>query len=174
MGFPDDDMYGVDVVIPDVSWLVKNRARIRGIFLTHGHEDHIGALPYVMDQLSAPIYATRLTAGLVELKLQERGLADKTKIHIIKPGDRLQAGCFSVEPIHVNHSIADSVAYAILTPAGTGGPDRGFQDRCDAAAGRNDGSDPVRRIGPGGGTGPAHGFHQRGTARVYGFRVPGV
>ncbi len=118
MGFPDDDMYGVDVVIPDVSWLVKNRARIRGIFLTHGHEDHIGALPYVMDQLSAPIYATRLTAGLVELKLQERGLADKTKIHIIKPGDRLQAGCFSVEPIHVNHSIADSVAYAIRTPAG--------------------------------------------------------
>ncbi len=119
MGFPDDQMYGVDVVIPDVSWLVQNKSRLRGIFLTHGHEDHIGALPYVMDKVSAPIYTTRLTAGLAELKLQERGLLDKTKIITVDPGQTVTAGCFKVEFIHVNHSIADSVAFAITTPVGT-------------------------------------------------------
>ena len=119
MGFPDDDMYGVDVVIPDVSWLVQNKGRIRGIFLTHGHEDHIGALPYVMDKIKAPIYTTRLTAGLVELKLQEHGLLEKTKIVTVNAGETVTAGCFSVEFIHVNHSIADSVAFAIKTPIGT-------------------------------------------------------
>jgi len=119
MGFPDDEMYGVDVVIPDVSWLVKNKSRLRGIFLTHGHEDHIGALPYVMDKVNAPIYTTCLTAGLVELKLQERGLLDKTKIVTVNPGETVSAGCFKVEFIHVNHSIADAVAFAITTPIGT-------------------------------------------------------
>ena len=120
MGFPDDDMYGVDVVIPDVSYLAKNKSRIRGIFLTHGHEDHIGALPYVMDRMiKTPIYATRLTAGLVQLKLQERGLLDKVKIVTVEPGETIAAGCFQVEFIHVNHSIADSVAFAIKTPIGT-------------------------------------------------------
>ena len=119
MGFPDDDMYGVDVVIPDVSYLVKNKSRIRGIFLTHGHEDHIGALPYVMDRINPPIYTTRLTAGLVQLKLQERGLLDKTKIVTVEAGETVSAGCFQVEFIHVNHSIADSVAFAVKTPVGT-------------------------------------------------------
>ena len=119
MGFPDDDMYGVDVVIPDVSYLVKNKSRIRGVFLTHGHEDHIGALPYVMDRINPPIYTTRLTAGLVQLKLQERGLLDKTKIVTVEAGETISAGCFKVEFIHVNHSIADSVAFAIKTPIGT-------------------------------------------------------
>ena len=119
MGFPDDDMYGVDVVIPDVSWLVQNKNRLRGIFITHGHEDHIGALPYVMDRLNAPIYATRLSAGLIELKLQEHGLLEKTKIVTVEAGETITAGCFRVEFIHVNHSIADSVAFAIKTPIGT-------------------------------------------------------
>ena len=118
MGFPDDEMYGVDVVIPDVSWLVKNKGRLRGIFLTHGHEDHIGALPYLMDKLNAPIYTTRLTAGLVELKLQEHDLLEKTRIVTVAPGESVTAGCFGVEFIHVNHSIADSVAFAITTPIG--------------------------------------------------------
>ena len=119
MGFPDDDMYGVGVVIPDVSWLVQNKSRLRGIFITHGHEDHIGALPYVMDRLNAPIYATRLSAGLIELKLQEHGLLEKTKIVTVEAGETITAGCFRVEFIHVNHSIADSVAFAIKTPIGT-------------------------------------------------------
>ena len=118
MGFPDDDMYGIDVVIPDVSWLVQNKSRIRGIMITHGHEDHIGALPYVADKLGAPIYATRLTAGLINLKLQERGLADKIKVIVVNAGDTVQLGCFAVELIHVNHSIPDSVALAIKTPLG--------------------------------------------------------
>ena len=79
MGFPDDEMYGVDVVIPDVTWLEKNKSRLRGIFLTHGHEDHIGALPYILERVSAPVYATRLTVGLAELKLREHDLLDKVK-----------------------------------------------------------------------------------------------
>ncbi len=86
MGFPDDDMYGIDVVIPDISYLIKNQDRIRGIFLTHGHEDHIGAIPYVMRTLSAPIYATRMTAGLVRLKLEEHRLLDKVKLVTCEAG----------------------------------------------------------------------------------------
>ena len=119
MGFPDEDMYGVDVVIPDVSYLEQNRKRIRGLVLTHGHEDHIGAIPYVLEELGFPtIYATRLTAGLVELKLEERGLLSKAKIVTLEAGDTFDAGVFSVELIHVNHSIADSVALSIRTPLG--------------------------------------------------------
>jgi ribonuclease J len=112
-------MYGIDVVIPDVSYLIKNQNKIRGIFLTHGHEDHIGALPYVLRDISAPIYATRMTAGLVELKLEEHGLLEKTKIVTCEAGDTIFAGKFSVEFIHINHSIADAVAFAITTPVGT-------------------------------------------------------
>lgn len=118
LGFPDEEMYGVDIVIPDISYLVQNKHRIRAIVLTHGHEDHIGALPYVMDQLHAPLYATRLTAGLIEVKLEEHGLLEKTKIITMESGQSFKAGCFSVELIHVNHSIADSVSLAITTPIG--------------------------------------------------------
>ena len=118
MGFPDDDMYGIDVVIPDVSYLIKNQSKIRGIFITHGHEDHIGALPYVLRSINAPIYTTRMTAGLIQLKLEEHRLLDKTKIVTCKAGDVVKAGSFSVEFIHVNHSIADAVAFAIKCPVG--------------------------------------------------------
>ena len=119
MGFPDDDMYGIDVVIPDISYLMKNQEKIRGIFLTHGHEDHIGALPYVLRSLNAPIYATRMSAGLIRLKLEEHRLLDKTKIITCEAGDVIKAGKFTVEFIHVNHSIADAVAFAIKCPLGT-------------------------------------------------------
>ena len=119
MGFPDDDMYGIDVVIPDVSYLIKNQNKVRGIFITHGHEDHIGALPYVLRSLNAPIYATRMSAGLIRLKLEEHRLLDKTKIITCEAGDVIKAGKFTVEFIHVNHSIADAVAFAIKCPVGT-------------------------------------------------------
>ena len=118
MGFPDVDMYGIDVVIPDISYLEANANRIRGIFLTHGHEDHIGAVPYVMQKINPPIYTTRLTAALVQLKLDEHRL-DKVKMHTVNAGETVKAGCFSVEFIHINHSIADAVAFAIHTPIGT-------------------------------------------------------
>ena len=119
MGFPDDDMYGIDVVIPDFSYLIKNKDRIRGIFLTHGHEDHIGSIPYLLRDINVPIYATRMTAGLVKLKLEEHRLLDKTKLITCEAGDVVKAGKFSVEFIHVNHSIADAVAFAIKSPVGT-------------------------------------------------------
>ncbi|MGN8875519.1 ribonuclease J [Pseudoflavonifractor sp. HCP28S3_F10] len=119
MGFPDNDMYGIDVVIPDFTYLIKNQDKIRGIFLTHGHEDHIGSIPYLLRSINAPIYATRMTAGLVQLKLEEHRLMDKTKLITCEAGEVVKAGRFSVEFIHVNHSIADAVAFAIKTPVGT-------------------------------------------------------
>ena len=119
MGFPDDDMYGIDVVIPDVTYLIRNQNKIRGIFITHGHEDHIGALPYVLRSVNAPIYATRMSAGLIKLKLEEHRLLDRTKLITCEAGQVVKAGRFSVEFIHVNHSIADAVAFAIKCPVGT-------------------------------------------------------
>ena len=119
MGFPDTDMYGIDVVIPDVSYLIKNKNKIRGIFLTHGHEDHIGAIPYVIQDINAPIYTTRMTAGLVKLKLDEYRLTDIVELHTCEAGAVIQAGKFKVEFLHVNHSIADAVAFAITSPVGT-------------------------------------------------------
>ena len=119
MAFPGDDMYGIDCVIPDVTYLVKNKSRLRGLFITHGHEDHIGAIPYVLKQVNIPIYCTRLTAGLIKLKLQEHGLVSSTKLITVESGMTIRAGKFQVEFIHVNHSIPDSVAFAIHTRMGT-------------------------------------------------------
>lgn len=119
MAFPGDDMYGIDCVIPDVTYLVKNKSRLRGLFITHGHEDHIGAIPYVLKQVNIPIYCTRLTAGLIKLKLQEHGLVSSTKLVTVESGMTIRAGKFQVEFIHVNHSIPDSVAFAIHTRMGT-------------------------------------------------------
>ena len=119
MAFPGDDMYGIDCIIPDVTYLIKNRARIRGLFITHGHEDHVGAIPYVLKQVNMPIYCTRFTAGLIKLKLEEHNLTKTTKLITVEPGKSVRAGKFTVEFIHVNHSIADSVAFAIHTKMGT-------------------------------------------------------
>lgn len=118
LGFPDDDMYGIDVVIPDLTYLVKNKNRVKALVLTHGHEDHIGAVPYFLREIKVPIYATRMTAGLVELKLEEHGLLENSEIITVEPGEFFQAGCFEVEFIHVNHSIVGAVALAIHTPLG--------------------------------------------------------
>lgn len=119
VGFPDEEMYGVDLVIPDFSYLVQNAKKLRGMFITHGHEDHIGSIPYCMQQVVCPIHGTAMTNGLIKLKLEEHRIADKVKLITHKPGDVVRAGCFTVEFIHVNHSIADAVAFAIKTPVGT-------------------------------------------------------
>lgn len=116
--FPDEDMFGIDIVIPDVTYLVKNKEKVRGIFFTHGHEDHIGALPYVLKQLNVPIYGTKLTLGLIETKLKEHGLLSTTEMNLVKPRDIVKLTSMSVEFIKTNHSIADSVAIAIHTPLG--------------------------------------------------------
>ena len=119
LGFPDEDMLGVDLVIPDTTYLEKNYERIKGLFLTHGHEDHIGAIPYVLRKLDIPIYGTRLTLGIIENKLMEHQLPYEPELNCVTAGETVNAGCFSVEFIRVNHSIADACALAIRTPAGT-------------------------------------------------------
>ena len=102
--FPDSDMYGVDMVIPDFTFVVQNKDKIKGLLITHGHEDHIGSIPYLLQKFDLPIYGTRLTCGLIRNKLEEFGLAGKTKFVEITPKQKLKLGCFTVEPIHVNHS----------------------------------------------------------------------
>ena len=118
LAFPEDDMLGIDLVIPDISYLTKNVDKIRGIVLTHGHEDHIGALPYVLKQLNVPVFGTLLTLGLLENKLREHKMLDKTRRHTVVPGEKVKLGEMVVEFIHTNHSIADAVALAIHTPVG--------------------------------------------------------
>ncbi|MBR5453935.1 MAG: ribonuclease J, partial [Clostridia bacterium] len=119
LGFPDEDMLGIDLVIPDITYLEKNRDKIRGILLTHGHEDHIGALPYVLKTISPPVYGTRLTLGILENKLLEHTYEEKPMLNCVEAGDRIKLGCFEAEFIHVNHSIADACCIALHTPLGT-------------------------------------------------------
>lgn len=119
MGFPTEMLYGVDMVIPDISYLNDKRDRIRAFFITHGHEDHIGALQYIVDKISVPIYASRLTVGFIKSRLKEVGKLDKTTLIQIEPRKKYQLGAFNVEPFRVSHSIPDSFGYAITTPVGT-------------------------------------------------------
>ncbi len=118
MAFPESDMLGVDIVLPDFSHIAKIKDRVRGVFLTHGHEDHIGGLPYLLKEFDFPLYGTQLTLALVQSKLKEHGLAEKAKLHVVKPGDVIPVGSLSVEFIAVNHSIPDAVGLAIKTPNG--------------------------------------------------------
>ena len=119
LAFPTDDMLGIDLVLPDFTFAERNADKIRGIVLTHGHEDHIGALPYLLKKINLPIYGTALTLGLVEGKLKEHGLQNKVHLQVTHPGQTVKMGCMSVEFIHVNHSISDAVGFAIHSPAGT-------------------------------------------------------
>jgi ribonuclease J len=120
LAFPEPEMLGIDLVIPDVTYLEQNRDRVRAILLTHGHEDHTGALPYVLPKLpGTPIYATRLTRGLVTGKLREHKLLDQTRLELVEPGVELVIGQFRITPFRVNHSIPDGVGFAIVTPLGT-------------------------------------------------------
>lgn len=118
MAFPDEQMPGIDFVIPDFSYLEKNREKLRGLVITHGHEDHIGAIPYLLSEYNMPIYGTNLTLGLVQNKLKEHGILSKVKMTRVSAGDIFRVGCFQVEAIRTNHSIADSLAYCIKTPVG--------------------------------------------------------
>ncbi|MGN1310725.1 MAG: ribonuclease J [Clostridia bacterium] len=118
LGFPEDDMLGVDLVIPDMTYLEKNKEKIKGLVITHGHEDHIGAIPYLLKQINVPIYATKLTAGLIEHKLEEHKLLRSTKIKIVNPGQTISLGSMKVEFIRITHSIPDACALAIHTPVG--------------------------------------------------------
>ncbi|NLT08375.1 MAG: ribonuclease J, partial [Ruminococcus sp.] len=118
LAFPDADMPGVDIVIPDFTYVERNRDKLRGIVITHGHEDHIGGLAYLLKKINVPVYATRLTIGLIEGKLREQGLYGKVTLNVVEPKKTVKMGCMAVEFIKVNHSIPDSVGMAIHTPAG--------------------------------------------------------
>lgn len=119
MSFPDEDTPGIDIVIPDFTYILENKDKIKGLVVTHGHEDHIGAIPYLLKNFNLPIYATRLTIGLIEGKLKEHGLLSTATLNTVKPGDVVKLGNFNVELIHVNHSIPDAVAFAVTCGAGT-------------------------------------------------------
>jgi ribonuclease J len=117
--FPDDELLGVDVIVPDIGFLLENKSEVKAIFLTHGHEDHIGALPFILPYLNVPVYGSSFTMGLVKNKLEQHGLIDKTRLHTVKAKDIVELGPFKVEFFHVTHSIVDSFALAIQTPSGT-------------------------------------------------------
>lgn len=136
LAFPDEEMLGIDMVIPDFAFVEKNREKIRGIVITHGHEDHIGAVPYLLKKLNVPVYATALTVGLIEGKLQEHGLTGSARLVVTPPGSHVKLGCMDVEFIHVNHSIADAVALAIHSPAGVIVHTGDFKIDCTPAEGR--------------------------------------
>ena len=118
LAFPDDEMLGIDLVIPDITYLKENASKVKGLVITHGHEDHIGAIPYALKELNMPIYATKLTMGLIENKLKEHNLLRTTRRKVIKHGQSINLGRFRIEFIKTNHSISDEAALAIYTPAG--------------------------------------------------------
>ena len=119
LSFPEDDMLGVDLVIPDITYILNNKEKLRGLVITHGHEDHIGGIPYFLKQLNTPIYGTKLTIGLIKNKLEEHNLVNSTKLNIVEQGQTIKLGCFKIEFIRSTHSIPDSVMFAINTPVGT-------------------------------------------------------
>ncbi|HVB77699.1 MAG TPA: ribonuclease J [Candidatus Nitrosotalea sp.] len=145
--FPTEEMPGVDLVIPDVSWLMQRRRRIVGVFLSHGHEDHIGALPFLIRRLAVPVYGTRLTLGLVRGKLAEHRVLQEADLREVAPGDRVQLGPFRVEPVAVSHSIPDAVALSIETPIGRVFYTSDFKIESDPPYGRGTDMERIREIG---------------------------
>ena len=118
LAFPDEDLYGIDLVIPDVTYLIKNKDKVKGFFITHGHEDHIGALPYVLKQINVPVYGTKLTLGLIEIKLKEHNILSDCTLNIVEPGELIKLNEINIEFIRNNHSIPDSCSIALHTPVG--------------------------------------------------------
>ena len=118
LSFPEDEMLGIDFIIPDVTYLKENIEKVKGFVITHGHEDHIGALPYILKDINVPVYATKLTTAIIENKLKDHNLLKATKRKVIKYGQSINLGCFRIEFVRTNHSIADAAALAIFTPAG--------------------------------------------------------
>src|SRR5438876_2565547 len=117
--FPDEELLGVDIIVPDITYLLEKKSEVKAIFLTHGHEDHIGALPFIIPYLNVPVYGSQFTLALVKNKLEQHGIFEEAQLHTITPKQRIEVGCFSVEFFHVTHSIVDACALAIKTPAGT-------------------------------------------------------
>ena len=117
LSFPDDDMLGIDLVIPDISYLLENKKKVKGLVITHGHEDHIGSIPYIEKQLNMPIYATKLTMGLIEYKLEEHNILSDVRRQVVSYGQTIQLGCMRVEFIRTNHSIADSAGCVPCRPS---------------------------------------------------------
>ena len=150
MAFPDGDMLGVDLVIPDFTYIEQNFEKVRGIVLTHGHEDHIGGLPFLLSRVNVPIYGTPLTLGLVGNKLREHSLFNKTQLNEVKAGSTIKLGCMSIKFIHVNHSIPDSVAFAIDTPAGTIVHTGDFKIDCTPITGEMIDLSSIARVGDSG------------------------
>src|ERR1700741_3617352 len=118
MMFPDEELLGVDIIVPDITYLLENKSEVKAIFLTHGHEDHIGALPFIVPYLNVPIYGSKFTLALVRNKLEQHGLLGEAQLHTITAKETIEVGCFGVEFFHVTHSIVDAFALAIKTPAG--------------------------------------------------------
>src|SRR5438034_1061787 len=117
--FPDEELLGIDIIIPDITYLLENKNEVQAIFLTHGHEDHIGALPFILPYLNVPVYGSSFTMALVRNKLEQHGMLDEAQLRVVKDKDEVTAACFSVQFFHVTHSIVDAFALAIKTPAGT-------------------------------------------------------
>ena len=166
IAFPDTDMLGVDLVIPDFSYVERNKDRVRGVVLTHGHEDHIGGLPFLLKVVNVPVYGTRLTLALVEGKLKEHGLLGSVQLNVVRPRDTVKLGCMAVEFIRVNHSIPDAVALAIHTPAGVIIQTGDFKIDYTPIEGG-----PFRRVGEQGCTCFTCGLYQCGETRQYDERA---
>ena len=170
LAFPDEDMLGVDIVIPDFSYLEKNKDKIRGIALTHGHEDHIGSLAYLLKKINVPVYGTRLTLGLVEGKLKEHGILSQCSLNVVVPRQTVKMGCMSAEFIQVNHSIPDAYAIAVHTPAGVIIHTGDFKVDYTPIEGDNRPC-PLRRTRKQGRTRAPFRKYERGTPRLYRFRA---